>query len=77
MSTPLSSSSCLRSSAPIAACSGLAGEMAAAEDGWHHYAHIPASDFALCNIKGLFINYFYTAQHLGHAIQDWLIRGER
>lgn len=43
----------------------LAGEMAAAEDVWHHHAHSPGSHTALCNIKGLFINYFLHGAEFG------------
>lgn len=78
ISTPLSYISALGSPTPIAACSRLTGEMAAAEDGWHNYAEILGSDLTLCNIKGLIINHFYTVQYLGLSIQVfWLIRGKR
>lgn len=72
-------------SSPLQGCaaaarSRLAGEMAAAEDVWHHHAHSPGSHTALCNIKGLFINYFLHGAEFGmcywrlQADEGWKMR---
>lgn len=52
-STPRSYTSGLGCPTPIAACSRLTGETAAAEDGWHHHAHVLGSDVTLCISKAL------------------------